>query len=104
MKILTNKDHYEELPIDTKWKVKAISDNPYFSREEYFKIIGILPCKRKERARCVYRPNFSPYYDKIRKSLEETCAGISIGYKYEGTDINSSQCYHTFIEGAEQKD
>ena len=105
MKILTNKENYEELGIGTKWIRKEITKNTHFSCGEPIKIIKIRSCKINERERCIYH-SLSDYYDKIQKSLEgEVCAGMTIEYKYKydcGTEC--SQCYHTFIEGAEQAD
>lgn len=103
MKILTNKGTYIEPDIGTKWVRKEITHNTHFSGGEPLKITNLIPCKKGEKERCIYRSGLSYYHDAIRDSLGgEACAGITIEYKYDGTGSICDQCYHTFIEGAER--
>lgn len=106
MKILMNKENYIEPDIGTRWIRKGITHNTHFSEEEPFKITNLIPCKMdKGKDRCLGGTNFGDYYDRIRKSLgEETCAGITIRYKYDRSGSACDQCYHTFMEAAERTD
>ena len=105
MKILTNKETYVELQIDTKWKVKAISDNPYFSHvvDRSLHIIQVEQCKGKQIDRCPHS-KCTPYERDIVEGISGDCAQLIIEYKYSDASESHRQCYHTFIDGAEQID
>lgn len=104
MKILNNKGTYDMPPIGSKWICKSATDNTHFSRDKPFKVVDIVPCDGKEEGRCIFTLHSTEYYKQLKDSLEEGyCADVRIVYKYGHSGLSCSQCYHTFIDGAEPK-
>lgn len=104
MKILKNKVGEYSIPsIGSRWMRKSETHNSHFSADRIFKIMKIEPChKNRGGDRCIYALYCSSYYDELKNSLKgENCADMTVEYRYEHSGSVCSQCYHTFMEGAE---